>query len=370
MGPYKKKILFPLSLAMILLMVTGCLMMPTRGTLQGSLADLAVKSIVEKDSDDSKGSPSTGKTSTPAKNTANLTDSERAEAALKAINEGDYDTFESLLAPVDDVRKLFPPGTLLLHRAEEAMGSGGMISPFTELLVAKKAPLLQRDSQGRWMDYLLWDFMLLDTDRGFYLDSILTGPKDQYNKAIREDSLADLKAVEEHLPMDGWVLKDALGSYKAPKVAAYALEKGAPAAFVDEETGNSLLHMLCDGRPYDKPFSDLENLARKLVAAGADVNHTSKRGDTPLYLLVRSDSQDNNDRKGSAAGLVRILLEAGSDPNAPCDYYDGTSMLYMAANNRLDDLVDLLLEFGAVVDKSMAHAHNMSDETRRKIQNL
>ena len=370
MGPYKKSLLFSLFLAMVLIMASGCLMMPTRGTLQGNLTDLAVKSITEKAVADSGTGPSPAKASAPTKNSVNLTDAERAEAILKAIDEGDYDTFESLLAPVDDVRKLFPPETLLLHRAEEAMGPGGMISPFTELLVEKKAPALLRDSQGRFADYLIGQYGLETTDRDFYLSDVIYERRQKFYGAIRNDSVADFKAIEEHLLPDGWVLKDTLGSYKAPKVAAYALEKGAPAAFVDEETGNNLLHMLCDGRPYDKPFSDLEDLARKLIAAGVDVNHTSKRGDTPLYLLVKSDSQDNGDRKGSAAGLVRILLEAGSDPNAPCDYYDGTSMLYMAANNRLDDLVDLLLEFGVVMDKSMAHAHNMTDETRRKLQNL
>lgn len=369
MGPYKKTILYPLSLAMILLMVTGCMMIPTQGTLQGSLADLAVKSITEKAEADTATGTSSGKTSTPAKNSTSLTDAERADAVLRAIDEGDYDGFESLLAPVDDVRKLFPPGTLLLHRAEEAMGPGGMINPFTQLLVEKKASTLLRDSKGRFADYLIGEFGLEATDRDEYLRTVIAEPRQRYYNAIRNDSVAEFKSLENQLVLDGTVLKDALGSYKAPKVAAYVLEKGASAAFIDEKTGDNLFHMLCDGRPYDKPFADLEDLARKLVAAGADVNHTSKRGDTPLYLLVKSDSGDNGDLKGSAAGLARILLEAGSDPNAPCDYYDGTSMLYMAANNRLDDLVDLLLDFGAVVDKTAAQAPNMTDETRRKFQN-
>ncbi|MBN2657662.1 MAG: hypothetical protein JXR86_11430 [Spirochaetales bacterium] len=364
----RKKIYLLLFVPAILLTGSGCLMITTSGGLQNRMAYLTVKSINERESTGSGAESSPENKSVSDIQSSNLSDEERAAGILEAIDEGDYAAFESLLAPVDDVTRLFPRGTLLLHRAEEAMGDGGQVNPFTQLLVEKKAPILLRDSQGRYADYLIGEFGLEATDRDEYLRSIITAPRQKVYEAIRNDSVQEFKAVEKHLLIDGMLLKDTLGSWKAPAIAAYALEMGAPATYVDEKTGDNLLHMLCDGRPYDKPFSDLEDLAVKLIAAGADVNHKSKRGDTPLYLLIKSDSRDNGDLKGSSAGLARILLEAGSNPDAPCDYYDGTSMLYIAANNRLDDLVDLLLEFGVVIDKTAANAPNVTAETKKKLQ--
>jgi len=152
---------------------------------------------------------------------------------------------------------------------------------------------------------------------------------------------------------------------QAVAIATYALEQGAPAQAVLEKSGENLLHLLCSDVPSQgTPFNAREDLAKKLITEGADIHGLSGRGDTPLYYLVKSASKDFNGYLGDPSGLVRVLLEAGSDPNAPCSYWDGTSMLYTAVSNRMDDVAELLLEFGAVVDDQAGAAPNASDRAK------
>jgi hypothetical protein len=165
--------------------------------------------------------------------------------------------------------------------------------------------------------------------------------------------------------MDQYVMFDALQKQKAVRIASYALEQGAPAQAVVEATGENLLHLLCSDIPSrGTPFPDREELAGKLIAAGAEIHGLSSRGDTPLYYLVKSASKDFNGYLGDPAGLVRLLLEAGSDPNAPCSYWDGTTMLYTAVSNRMDEVAELLLQYGALVDDGAFMAPNASDRAK------
>lgn len=360
-----------LSAALMILNLTGCLVLPTTQSIKEGVGNLAVETISgNKSSEDGTESQSSGSLGSSGKNTAKKSGGalpkkeERGPAILEAVRNGDFDTLEQLLSDVDDVRPLVPEGCLLLHMAEESSGSGGMANPVTELLVEKKAWLLQRDSQGRGAHHVIIDFELFGTPRGDYLESVIGGKFSSYYKAINSDSVADIKKLSDHLPMDQYVMFDAL-QRQAVAIASYALEQGAPAQAVLEKSGENLLHLLCSDVPSQgTPFAARVELAEKLLAGRADIHGLSGRGDTPLYYLVKSASKDFNGYLGDPSGLVRVLLMAGSDPNAPCSYWDGTSMLYIAVNNRMDDVAELLLEFGAVVDDQAAAAPNASDQAK------
>jgi ankyrin repeat protein len=74
-------------------------------------------------------------------------------------------------------------------------------------------------------------------------------------------------------------------------------------------------------------------LARKLIAAGADVNTADKYGDTPLHWAARNNK----------LLMVTALLAAGANVNPVTNY--GMTPLSLAQKN---DIADLLREHGAV----------------------
>jgi ankyrin repeat protein len=79
--------------------------------------------------------------------------------------------------------------------------------------------------------------------------------------------------------------------------------------------------------------------AELLIRSGAAVSAANRTGATPMRLAAIN---------GSAA-MVRLLLDAGADPNAPLTD-DGDTALMMAARTGLTEPVELLIERGADVD--------------------
>jgi ankyrin repeat protein len=79
----------------------------------------------------------------------------------------------------------------------------------------------------------------------------------------------------------------------------------------------------------------------QLLRWGADARMTDQWGLDPLPWAVVSPNPD--------AEKVRLLLEAGADPNAVFDWNElyGISVLIAAAINGTPDIVQLLLENGA-----------------------
>ena len=85
-------------------------------------------------------------------------------------------------------------------------------------------------------------------------------------------------------------------------------------------------------------FLDLEDTARKLIEAGADVNTKGDYGETPLTLALAN---------GNVA-LTTRLLKAGADPKAT--RWNGETTLMIAANAGSVEEVKLLLDAGLDVN--------------------
>ena len=91
-------------------------------------------------------------------------------------------------------------------------------------------------------------------------------------------------------------------------------------------------------------FFGQEEAAELLVARGAEVNVVARNPTivvTPLHSAAA----------GSHAGIVKLLLEHGADPNAAQD--GGFTPLHSAAGNDDRDSAEALLEAGA--DPSLAN---------------
>lgn len=76
-------------------------------------------------------------------------------------------------------------------------------------------------------------------------------------------------------------------------------------AFRQMETENSALHLLADRT--EQSGHKIDDMAKKLIAHGSDVNARNLKGETPLHVAAS---------RGWRTGLISILLEAGADPLA------------------------------------------------------
>jgi hypothetical protein len=86
-------------------------------------------------------------------------------------------------------------------------------------------------------------------------------------------------------------------------------------------------------------------VARKLVAAGADVNAKNRRGAGPLHYAVDGVPGSPSWNPRAQAATVTFLLEAGADPNAADA--GGVTPLHRAVRNRCAAAVAALLQGGA-----------------------
>lgn len=121
----------------------------------------------------------------------------------------------------------------------------------------------------------------------------------------------------------------ALGGHDA--VVRLLLAHGADVNAIEPNGGRTpLLEAVADGH---------EPVVRQLTDAGARVDVADMLGDTPLILATRKNSVE----------MVRLLLEAGADPNVR-DWRRGQTPLSLASRKGRDDIVDLLLHHCAAID--------------------
>lgn len=114
----------------------------------------------------------------------------------------------------------------------------------------------------------------------------------------------------------------------------------------------TLLHLECG-------FADIDAVKFLLSLSNIDVNKKDKNGYTPLHqALMNNHDYDKDDSK--KLEIVRLLLEAGADPNIlDNDYMNVLHLLcYLSYENTSDNYVEiykLLRKFGAKIDTYDIH---------------
>jgi len=126
-----------------------------------------------------------------------------------------------------------------------------------------------------------------------------------------------------------------IAAFSCFKAIPFLLEHGADPTLADN-AGESALHGIVR-----LEAETMTPLLEKLLAAGADINHQNRHGQTPLIRASYSTLQ----RKAVGAAL----LEHGADPNRQ-DYRGDTVLHILAADSRRNDssgLIRQLLSHGA-----------------------
>lgn len=130
-----------------------------------------------------------------------------------------------------------------------------------------------------------------------------------------------------------------------------------------DERGHTALHLVALGGWSADANSDYVEAAKTLLDAGADVgapaSHESLGDSSPLILAAYGGGQD--------AGLARLLLERGADPNATSS--EGVTALQAAAERGARAICDLLLTKGAELDIHSAAALGMRQQVREMLRN-
>jgi hypothetical protein len=89
------------------------------------------------------------------------------------------------------------------------------------------------------------------------------------------------------------------------------------------------------------------DIARRLIAAGADVRARNRRGAEPLHLAAVGQPGALSWNPDAQAQTIACLIEAGADPNAL--NMDGVTPLHRAVRTRCAAAVGALLDGGADV---------------------
>jgi ankyrin repeat protein len=87
------------------------------------------------------------------------------------------------------------------------------------------------------------------------------------------------------------------------------------------------------------------DLARTLLAMGADVDARNRRGAQPLHYAADGHANSGRWRPAAQAEVVAALVAAGADPNATDN--SGVAPLHRAVRTRSSPAVRALLEGGA-----------------------
>lgn len=121
-----------------------------------------------------------------------------------------------------------------------------------------------------------------------------------------------------------------------------ATRRSAHAYFLDRigryiYAGDTALHIAAAAWRHD--------VARKLLAAGADVRARNRRGAEPLHAAAVGSPGSDAWNPPAQAATIALLIDAGADPNAVD--MDGVTPLHRAVRTRCAAAVAALLDGGA-----------------------
>ncbi|MDC7227650.1 MAG: ankyrin repeat domain-containing protein [Spirochaetales bacterium] len=273
---------------------------------------------------------------------------------IDAVKSYDLEGLKELLAEIEDVRTIVGDNVLLCHMAEEAMGMIGQKNELLSLLVEKKAYIMQVDSEGKKMTRYADEMEMYGSPRMDYMNEIIGDKFMRRIKALRADDLDTIISMTDYFPIDDYLLQSAVDE-KAFSVAEWVIEQGVSVDGVVPKSGDSLLHLACNGRPINTLFDDRIDFVKTLLDAGVEVNMKNKKGDTPIGILFLAEDAGKH---GSRNSLAKVLLDAGADVNTVTSR--NRTLLYHAVLKRNDSLIKLLLDSGSVIDNKSIEDLNLS----------
>jgi ankyrin repeat protein len=218
-----------------------------------------------------------------------------------AVIASDRDRVAFLLAKGADINKLSTQGLAPLHAAARQRDSD-MIA----FLIGKGADVNERDSDG-WTPILHAAFrnhvpsVTELAKAGADLNEVAPGGFTPLAVAIAEGKFFAAKALLE----DGANVNQAAGADELTPLMLIASQKLQEARTASVNQGPSSV-----------------DLAKSLLAAGADVNAKSKKGVTPLMIAAAHDNPP----------LISLFLQHGADPNIKTP--DGKTALDIAKDNQ------------------------------------
>jgi len=134
---------------------------------------------------------------------------------------------------------------------------------------------------------------------------------------------------------------------KKPRLAKAHFEDGATRQMAKPYHIDKIGHYVYSGDTalHIAAASYREEIARKLIAIGADVHARNRHGAEPLHYAVDGMPGSRAWKPDAQAATVACLIEAGADPNALDK--NGATPLHRAVRTRCAVAVKVLLEGGA-----------------------
>jgi hypothetical protein len=110
-------------------------------------------------------------------------------------------------------------------------------------------------------------------------------------------------------------------------------------------------------------FAYDSELARDLVARGAEIRARNRRGAEPLHAAVAGDPGSARWNPGRQREVIDFLISAGADPDATAA--GGVTPLHRAVRNRCSAAVEALLAGGADPHRANDHGSTPADLARQ-----